>query len=85
MKIVRVSAVWCGGCLVMNKIWNEVINEYPDIEIIKYDYDMDNDVVKELNVGDILPVTIFYSNDQEVTRLIGEKNKKSIIDVINNI
>jgi thiol-disulfide isomerase/thioredoxin len=69
----------------MNKIWNEVKNEYPDIEIIKYDYDMDNDIVKELNVGDLLPVTIFYNNDQEITRLIGEKNKKAIIDAINNL
>lgn len=85
MKIIRISAVWCGGCLVMNKIWNEVKNEYPDIEIIKYDYDMDNDIVKELNVGDLLPVTIFYNNDQEITRLIGEKNKKAIIDAINNL
>ncbi|MGE5455621.1 MAG: thioredoxin family protein [Ignavibacteriales bacterium] len=85
MKIVRISAVWCGGCLVMNKIWNEVKNEYPDIEVIKYDYDMDNDIVKELNVGDLLPVTIFYNNDQEITRLIGEKNKKAIIDAINNL
>lgn len=85
MKIVRVSAIWCGGCLVMNKVWKEVTNEFPEIEIVKYDYDMDAEIVKELNVGDILPVTIFYKDDQELTRLIGEKNKQTIIDTINNL
>jgi len=85
MKIVRVSAIWCGGCLVMNKVWKEITNEYPDIEIVKYDYDMDTEIVKELKVGDILPVTIFYNNGKEVTRLIGEKNKQTIIDTINKL
>jgi len=85
MKIVRVSAIWCGGCLVMNKVWKEVTNEFPDIEVVKYDYDMDAEIVKELKVGDILPVTIFYKDGQEVTRLIGEKNKQTIIDTINNL
>ena len=85
MKIVRVSAIWCGGCLVMNKVWKEVTNEFPDIEVVKYDYDMDAEIVKELKVGDILPVTIFYKDGQEVTRLIGEKNKQTIIDTINKL
>ncbi len=85
MKIVRISAIWCGGCLVMNKVWNEIKKLYPDIEIITYDYDMDNDLVEELNVGDILPVAIFYKDDKEATRLIGEKSKQEIISTINNI
>ena len=83
IKIVRISAVWCGGCLAMNKIWNEISKEYPDIEVVKYDYDMDTDIVKELNVGEILPVAIFYKNNKEVLRLIGEQNKNTIIDIIN--
>ncbi len=69
----------------MNKVWKEITNEYPDIEVVKYDYDMDAEIVKELKVGDILPVTIFYNNGEEVTRLIGEKNKQTIIDTINKL
>jgi len=69
----------------MNKVWNEIKKLYPDIEIITYDYDMDNDLVEELNVGDILPVAIFYKDDKEATRLIGEKSKQEIISTINNI
>ena len=41
MKIIRINAMWCGGCLSMHKIWDKISKEYPNIEIINYDYDMD--------------------------------------------
>ena len=63
MKIVRINAIWCGGCLVMHKIWQQIAEIYPDIEIIQYDYDMDEDEVKKYNVGNILPVAIFYKDE----------------------
>ncbi|MDD2434792.1 MAG: thioredoxin family protein [Bacilli bacterium] len=85
MKIIRINAVWCSGCLVMNKVWKEVEQIYPQLEIINYDYDMDYDFVKELKVGDVLPVAIFYHNNNEIKRLIGEKSKQEIIMVINKI
>ena len=24
MRIVKISAIWCGGCLVMNKVWKKL-------------------------------------------------------------
>ena len=27
MKMIKISAVWCGGCLVMNKIFNDIKKE----------------------------------------------------------
>ena len=82
MKIVKINAMWCSGCLYMKKVWKEVLKEYPDLEITEYDYDMDEDIVKTYNPGTILPVAIFYKNDNEYKRLNGEKNKDEIIDVI---
>lgn len=82
MKIVKINAMWCSGCLYMKKVWKEVLKEYPDLEITEYDYDMDEDIVKTYNPGTILPVAIFYKNDNEYKRLNGEKNKDEIINVI---
>ena len=82
MKIVKINAMWCSGCLYMKKVWKEVLKEYPDLEITEYDYDMDEDIVKTYNPGTILPVAIFYKNDNEHKRLNGEKSKDEIIDVI---
>ena len=82
MKIVKISAVWCGSCIKMKKIWNEIEKEY-SLDTLNLDYDFDEDEVKKYNVGDILPVAIFFKNDKEIKRLIGEKTKEEIIEVIN--
>ena len=85
MRIVKISAIWCGGCLVMNKVWENIKKNYPEIEFITLDYDMDEDEVKKYNVGDILPVLIFYKDDIEVRRIDGEIKEKILLDDINQI
>ena len=46
MKIVKISAIWCGACLIMNKVWNKLKDK--DIELIELDYDMDEEEVYEI-------------------------------------
>lgn len=83
MKIIKFSAVWCPGCLVMKPVWKKVEEKYPNLDIIEYDYDIDEDEVNIYNVGDKLPVVIkFDDNDLEVGRLIGEKKENEIIEFI---
>ena len=82
MKIVKINALWCSGCLYMKKVWKEVLKEYPDLEIEEYDLDMDEEMAKSYNPGDTLPVAIFYKGDTEYKRLCGEHNKDEIIDII---
>ncbi len=84
MKIIKINAIWCSACISMHKIWKEIESKYPEIEIISYDYDMDEDIVKEYNIGDILPVTIFFKNNKEISRLNGERKLEEIEDIILN-
>lgn len=81
MKIVKVSAVWCGSCIKMKKIWNQLEKEY-DLDITNLDYDFDEEEVKKYDVGNILPVAIFFKDNKEVERLVGEKTKEEIVGVI---
>ena len=86
MKILKFNAIWCSGCIVMKKIMKEIEELYPNIEIESYDYDMDEEMVKKWNIGEIIPVLIFTDeNNNEITRLIGEKTKKEIIKEIEQI
>lgn len=82
MKIIKISAVWCGACILNNKIWNNVKKDYPDLDIVELDLDFDEDEVKEYNVGDTLPVVIFMDGEKEVFRLIGEKTKEEIYKAV---
>ena len=77
--------MWCLGCLSMHKVWQSIEKKYPDLEITSYDYDMDEDIVKSFNPGEVLPVTIFMKDEKEVKRLNGEKSVKEIEEVIESI
>ena len=82
MQIIKIGAVWCPGCLVMKKVWNNVCNKY-DLNVIELDYDFDSDEVSKYDVGKILPVIIFKDdNGNELERLVGEQKENKIIEVI---
>ena len=85
MKIIKIGAVWCPGCLVMNKIWKNITKKY-EIETLNLDYDMDEDEVSKYNVGDILPVFIFYDDkDIELDRVIGEVSEKEMLNKLREV
>ena len=81
MKIIRISAIWCSSCIIMKSRFNEIIKNY-NIEVIDYDYDIDEEEVSKLNVGNILPVYIKINNEKEVSRLVGEHSKDEIINFL---
>ena len=78
MKVIRISAIWCMSCLVMRNRWNKFFASHQEIEIIDYDFDEDEEKIKNYNVGNILPVMIILKNDQEVERVTGEKSLKQL-------
>ncbi len=84
MKVVKINAIWCSGCLVMNKTWKRVLEKY-DIETVNLDYDFDEDEVKKYNIGDILPVLIFYKDNKEVKRVVGEATFEELCDIIEEV
>lgn len=77
MKIIKISAIWCSACLIMNKIYKELEKEQ-DLEIISYDIDMDEEEVEKYNVGEKLPEVIFLEGNKEIGRMIGEHSKEEI-------
>lgn len=81
MKIVKIGAMWCPGCIIMYKIWDKIAKEY-DIDIVSYDIDMDSEEVEKFSVGSTLPVIIFYKDNVEYKRLIGEKKYQDIEKII---
>lgn len=85
MKIIMINAMWCPGCIVMHKVWNEIKNEYKDFSFESYDYDMDEEEVKKYNVGEVLPVFIFFDGDKEILRVTGEKSEKEFLELIKRL
>ena len=71
MRIVKIGAIWCGACLIMNKVWNRLKEDYV-FDAIELEYDMDEEEVEKYAPGKVLPVFILFDGDQEIERLCGE-------------
>lgn len=84
MKVVKITALWCSACLIMDKRWDEVLKE-KEIETISLDLDMDEEEVANYQVGDVLPVFIFYKGDKEVKRIVGEKTTREMLAIIKEV
>lgn len=84
MKIVKITAIWCSSCIIVNNILDELKAEY-ELNIDELDYDYDEDA-KKYNPGTKLPVLIIYNKDnQEIKRIIGERSKKELISIFNDL
>ncbi len=81
MKVVKINSLGCPSCIIMNKIFNKIKEEY-DIETVELDYDFDEEEVKKYNIGKILPVFIFFKDDKEIGRLNGEHKKEEFDKII---
>ena len=79
MKVVKIGAIWCGGCLVMNKPWAKLKDNY-QFEYEELDLDMDEEEVEKYSPGDVLPVFIFMDGDKEISRLTGEFSYDELLD-----
>ena len=84
MKVIKITALWCSACIIMNKIWNEIIKE-KNIETIALDYDMDEEEAMKYNPGEVLPVFVFLKDGQEVERLRGEHSKEELLNIIEKL
>lgn len=83
MKIIKIGAIWCPGCLVMKKTWKSILEQYPNLNLMELDMDMNSEEVTKYNPGNVLPVIIFLDDkDNELERLIGEQKEKDITEII---
>ena len=81
-EIIIISAVWCPSCLILNKNLKKLKKEYPNLKITKLDYDLDEEEIKEYNVGIKLPVIVIKESNKETDRLTGEKTYEEIKDFL---
>lgn len=84
MKVIKIGATWCGSCLEMKKIIEEVQLNFPDVEFISWDIDFDSEKVKEYENSDLIPYIILTEDSgEEIERLVGDSTKEEITNAIN--
>lgn len=83
MKVIKIGASWCSGCIIMRKRWDE-IEKIRTFESEYYDFDIHEDMlIEKYNIGSQLPIFIFLDdNNNEIKRLIGEPSIDDILKVL---
>ena len=84
MKFVKIGAIWCSGCIVMNKVFNKLKSDY-NLDIHELDLDMDEDEVKQYGKFDVLPVFIVFDGDKEVLKIVGEKKLDDVVELLKGV
>lgn len=84
MKVIKIGAVWCSGCLVMKPRWQKIEKESPWLKTEYFDYDQDSSKIKKYNIDQgILPVFIFLDKKGKIIdKLQGEVDEKTLIKKI---
>lgn len=84
MKVIKIGAVWCSGCLIMNNIWNKIIKQY-SFDYLELDLDMDEEIVEKYGTFDVLPTFIVLDGEKEISRFSGEFSIDEFIEKLKKI
>jgi len=84
MKVIKIGAVWCSGCLVMKPRWQKIEKQIPWLITEYFDFDSDIESIKKYHLeGSRLPTFIFLDkNGKEFIRLHGEASEKKIMSLL---
>jgi thiol-disulfide isomerase/thioredoxin len=85
MKVIKIGAIWCSGCLVMRPVWKRIEVENLWLITKYYDFDERKDIVDKYGIKNgVLPVFIFLDKDEnELLRLTGEISRERLLQAIN--
>ena len=85
MKVLKIGAKWCSGCLVMGPLWKQIEKENHWLKTEYFEYDDCPEIAKKYNLKEAkLPTFIFLDKKgDEFFRLVGEIEKDKILDIIN--
>lgn len=84
MKVIKIGAEWCSGCIVMRPRWQRVEEKYPWLISEYFDYDNSPEAVEKYGLEQgKLPTFIFLDKEgEELARKSGEIPEKDIIELI---
>lgn len=82
--LVDFYALWCGPCKMLAPIVEKVIEENPEVDLLRVNVDENEELAVRYNIVSI-PTLIYFENGQ-IKRgnvgYIGEEEVKKIIDVL---
>lgn len=80
--LVDFFATWCGPCKMLSPILEQVADETDKVKILKVDIDEGMEIAEEYGIMSV-PTLILFKDGKEMSRELGFRQKKQLIDLIN--
>ena len=74
-------ASWCGPCMMLKPVLEELSGEMPEVKFCKADVDEERDLAIEYGVESI-PTLLFFKGGELVDTLVGYRDKASLREAI---
>ncbi len=82
LKLVEFYATWCGPCMRLSPILEEISNSRSSYKIYKLNVDESKKIAKRYFI-DTIPAMLIYKDGKLLDKYIGFKTKKEIIEILN--
>jgi len=81
LKLVDYWAAWCGPCIALAPILEQVAEDSDEVEVLKVNIDENQDIaVKEQVMG--IPTVKLFKDGKAVETVVGLRQKKDYLDLI---
>jgi thioredoxin 1 len=79
--VVDFWAEWCGPCMMLSPLVDEVAKEMPSVKFCKVNCDDDRELALEFGINAI-PCLLVFENGEIINQSIGLVEKQDIIDLV---
>ena len=79
--VINSYNIFCATCAKQTKILDQAQKEFKEIIFFSYDQKKNSDIAKKLNI-EFWTTIVVYKGDNEVIRIIGQTDKKTIYSAI---
>lgn len=79
--LVDFYATWCGPCMMLAPILDEVATSRAGYEILKMDVDKNPEISGKLDI-DTIPTLCIYKDGKLMEKQVGYRNKEQVIELL---
>jgi len=79
--VINSYEAWCGTCSKQIKVLDQAEKEFNEIIFFSYEQSKNKEIAKKLGIKHWTTIVV-YKGDSEVSRIIGQTDKKTIYDAI---
>lgn len=81
LVLVDFYANWCGPCMMLSPILEEIANSRSGYDIIKVDVDESPEIAEKLEI-DTIPTMVIYKDGKICKKIIGLMEKDEIVEIL---